>query len=316
MATTTAKGFWHSFKEAIVILCIIFLVRTIGFGLYQVPTGSMETTMLVGERFFADKFSYWLRSPRRGEIIAFNDPLYVYSDNILMNLFQQYVWGPSNWTKRVIGVPGDEVQGTIENGEPVVYLNGKKLEEPYLNTFPLIRVYTKSPRLIYEEVQKGMGRGSMRSPSDLEHFILSHMTDRAYDPAFSLEDQPYYRLSEDLVWRDEESKPCLVYPKEASYPREAAAVVGKAARQWNGSDEFHVKLGDNEYWLMGDNRRGSKDSRFLGPINTKKNIIHGRITFRIWSVDSEESWWILDLIKHPIDFWKRVRWSRFMQFIS
>jgi hypothetical protein len=62
---------------------------------------------------------------------------------------------------------------------------------------------------------------------------------------------------------------------------------------------------------MGDNRVGSKDSRYFGPI--KEHLIHGRIVFRIWSIDSDESWWILDLIKHPIDFFSRVRWSRFLQ---
>jgi hypothetical protein len=33
----------------------------------------------------------------------------------------------------------------------------------------------------------------------------------------------------------------------------------------------------------------------------------------LWSIDSDESWWILDLLKNPIDFWKRVRWNRFFQ---
>ena len=51
---------WFSFnsiKEIVTLLFVVFLIRTFGFGLYQVPTGSMETTMLVGERFFADKFT-------------------------------------------------------------------------------------------------------------------------------------------------------------------------------------------------------------------------------------------------------------------
>ena len=82
---------------------------------------------------------------------------------------------------------------------------------------------------------------------------------------------------------------------------------------WNGTDEFSVALGSDEYWAMGDNRKGSKDSRVFGPI--KRDSIHGRILFRIWSVDSDESWWIWDLITHPIDFWKRVRWGRFFQWI-
>ena len=75
--------------------------------------------MLVGERFFADKATYLFRKPQRGEIISFNDPLFHYSSSFGMSLFQNYVWGPSNWTKRVIGVPGDIVKGVIEDGKPV-----------------------------------------------------------------------------------------------------------------------------------------------------------------------------------------------------
>src|SRR5579871_3786143 len=116
-----AVGILATIKELAGLLLIVFLIRTFGFGLYQVPTGSMETTMLVGERFFADKLSYNFRAPRRGEIISFNDPSFKYSTNPITKIFQRYVWGPSNWTKRVIGIPGDIIRGVIENGKPVVY---------------------------------------------------------------------------------------------------------------------------------------------------------------------------------------------------
>src|SRR5579872_4697513 len=144
MARTEKRGFISQVTEITTLLIIVFLIRTFGFGLYQVPTGSMETSMLVGERFFADKFTYsFLRKPARSEVIAFNEPpaFFAYSKNKVMRLFQDYVWGPSNWTKRVVGIPGDLVEGKIENGKPVVYVNGQLLDEPYLNTYPLIMVY-------------------------------------------------------------------------------------------------------------------------------------------------------------------------------
>ena len=129
------------------ILPVAFLIRTFGFGLYQVPTGSMETTLLVGERFFADKLSYWLRSPRHGEIIAFNDPRIEYSSESCVNLWQRYAsWNVSNWTKRVIGIPGDHVKGVLEDGHPVIYVNDKKLDESaYINKYPLILLWKQSP---------------------------------------------------------------------------------------------------------------------------------------------------------------------------
>ena len=76
-------------ESAIIILPLVFIVRTWFYGLYQVPTGSMETTMLVGEGFFADKLSVWFKKPKHGDIITFNDPNYPYSNNKLMEYFQR-----------------------------------------------------------------------------------------------------------------------------------------------------------------------------------------------------------------------------------
>ena len=156
----------HELREIIVLLSIAFLIRTFGFGLYQVPTGSMETTVLVGERFFADKFTILFAKPKHGEIISFNDPHYNYSPNPVMNLLQQYVWGPSNVTKRVIGTPGDVVKGVVEDGKPVIYLNGKKLDEPYLNKYPLIPVMLAD----------------------------GHPHYRSYDPSLSYDEQKFYKF--------------------------------------------------------------------------------------------------------------------------
>src|SRR5947207_14960910 len=114
--TKKQQTWLESITEFCFLLTIVFLIRTFGFGLYQVPTGSMETTMLVGERFFADKFTILFSKPKRGEIVSFNDPRFPYSKNSLIRLFQEYVgtWsGPINWTKRVIGTSGDIVKGVI-----------------------------------------------------------------------------------------------------------------------------------------------------------------------------------------------------------
>src|SRR5271170_2275088 len=115
------QSFFSTIVEFAILLFIVFFIRTFVFGLYQVPSGSMETTMLVGERFFGEKWSYFFRAPRVGEVIAFNDPTYPYASYYVMRLFQRYVWGPENWTKRVIGIPGDHIQGVIEDGHPVIY---------------------------------------------------------------------------------------------------------------------------------------------------------------------------------------------------
>ncbi len=322
MVQTPKRSFFSHAVEIIGLLFIVFAIRTVGFGLYQVPTGSMETSMLVGERFFADKFSYnFLRNPVRGEVISFNEPpvFYNYSKNKFMNWFQNYVWGPSNWTKRVIGQPGDLVEGKIENGKPELYLNGHKLDEPYLNKYPLIYVFNNDPAVIQRQLEQEMQllvRDGLMNRATLERVVDSKLSEqmrpKSYDPSVSFQDQPFYRIDPKRVVRDDEGNLNLLYPGTPQYSRNPER-ANKQGNYWDGSDEFRVQLGSDEYWAMGDNRLGSKDSRVFGPI--KKNSIHGKIIFRIWSIDSDESWWIFDLLLHPIDFWKRVRWDRFFQWI-
>lgn len=312
-------GFWRNVFEVAGLLLLVFVIRTIGFGLYQVPTGSMETTMLVGERFFADKLTYLFRNPRRGEVIAFNEPpaYYEYSKNRLRNLFQHYVWGPSNWTKRVIGGPGDEVKGVIEDGKPVIYVNGKKIDEPYLNKYPLIDVWKDDQTVINLEMQKLaqsfflMGETREEIDSRIQQQLQCYISRKSYDPQFPFEKQPFYLIDPKRIDRDREGQYSLLYPGTPIPARQYG--LKRTENYWDGSDEFRVTLGPDEYWLMGDNRLGSKDSRVFGPV--KRHFIHGRIIFLIWSHDSEESWWIVDLIKHPINFWKRMRWGRFFKWI-
>ena len=268
-----------------VILPIAFAIRTFGFGLYQVPTGSMETTLLVGERFFADKLSYWFRSPERGEIIAFDDPKYPYSSNSFVNLWQRYAsWNVSNWTKRLIGIPGDHIKGVIEDGHPVVYVNEKRLDESaYVNKYPLILLWRRSP---YEMNQYSQGR---------------EWDYRSFDPQVSFDQQLFYKIDPHLIIRNPQTQE----PQSILYP---------STPHLGGKDIFDVTLGENQYWAMGDNRLGSSDSREWGILDGK--LIHGRIIFRIWSMDSTESWWFVDLLKNPIAFWRKIRLFRCSQPVA
>jgi signal peptidase I len=259
-----AFGDWIDSKnqilQIIIMLTIVFLIRTFGFGLYWVPTGSMEPTMLVGESFFSDKFTILFTPIKRGDIISMNAPTFQFSDNPFIKLFQMYLWGPDNWTKRVIGIPGDHIKGTIEGGEPKIYLNGKLIDEPYVNPYPIIYVKEISHQL------------SFKFPffEKKERYAF-----KTFDPSIDLfsKDQPFYRLTPEILIPNE-SNPLILYSKTPSIMSSV-------------TDVFDIYLEKDEYWGMGDNRLGSFDSRGFGKI--KKELIHGRIKFRLFSFDSASS---------------------------
>jgi len=90
---------------------------------FVIPTGSMEDTLLIGDHLLVDKLAYAPPGPvskfllpyeevKRGDIIVFRYPV---------DIRQTFV-------KRCMGVPGDRIR--LVNKQ--VYLNGKKLDEPYV----------------------------------------------------------------------------------------------------------------------------------------------------------------------------------------
>jgi signal peptidase I len=254
------------------IVPLAFLIRSFGYGLYRVSSGSMEHTMLVGDRFFADKLTIHLNKPVRGDIITFSDPQYKYSHSSLVALIQRHVWGPRNVTKRVIGMPGDHVRGMVEDNKPVIYLNGQRLDEPYVNQYQLIPI------------------------DPLRNIWRTYVPDKPYN------EQPFYRFTQAQVMAGKK------YMERRGRPYVKAPFVATPA------DHFDVVLGENQYWVMGDNRQASTDSRHWGALDGM--FINGKIRYLLWSIDSSVHWVVADILLRPIDFWKKVRWGRNFQKIS
>lgn len=78
----------------------------------DVPTGSMENTIMPGDRLIGNRLAYLKEGPQRGDIVVFHYPD---DENEL-------------FVKRVIGLPGESVH--IEDAK--VYIDGVELEESYL----------------------------------------------------------------------------------------------------------------------------------------------------------------------------------------
>lgn len=315
----STKSAIRQWVEAIVIaLALAFVLRHTIFSPYHVPTGSAEPNILVGDRIWGNKMAYYFDDIKRGDLVIFDDPRHIYDrSSSIQYLWQKYIGfpipflglksGPINVVKRVIAIPGDTIQGKIEDGKTVLYLNGKKLDEPYVNPYPLIGVKRKIGFFKFDSF------GPLQLPYFLKHRDPDHAGPKGYlyytyDPSKSYADQTYYYMSEDTIIRKNGSTdPLMLHPYSPTYN------INVNSKEFYSIDSFGpITLPKDMYWAMGDSRKNSEDSRSWGPLHRK--FIRGRASFILFSIDSEEPFWLFDLINHPIDFWtKHVRWSRFFR---
>lgn len=103
-----------------VVAAITVALRVFVFVPYEIPSGSMEETIMTGDMIFSEKVSYYFRSPERGDIVTFDDPE-IPSRTLI---------------KRVIATEGQTVE--LIGGK--VYVDGVALDEPYTNgrqSYPL-----------------------------------------------------------------------------------------------------------------------------------------------------------------------------------
>jgi signal peptidase I len=122
----TGGGIGETIKIVVQALLLALVVRTLLFQPFNIPSGSMKDTLLVGDYLFVSKYSYgysrfslpygiplfsgriWATPPKRGDIAVFKLP----RDN------------STDYIKRVIGLPGDRIQ--MKNG--VLYINDEAVK--------------------------------------------------------------------------------------------------------------------------------------------------------------------------------------------
>jgi len=112
-------------KEVVSWAIVLVVAFIVGHCLNQfvllkadVPTGSMENTIMKGDRLMGFRLAYLFSDPKRGDVVMFDFP----DDESLL------------YVKRIIGLPGETVE--IRDGK--IYINGstKPLKEDYLKEIP------------------------------------------------------------------------------------------------------------------------------------------------------------------------------------
>ena len=116
-------------------VAIVLLVKAYVVNPYRIPSSSMEPTLHCArpatgcesgfsDRVLANRFVYHLRDPRRGEIVVFETP----------DAARVKCGAGGTFVKRLVGLPGETVEIRLERGEGYVFVNGRKLDEPYVDS--------------------------------------------------------------------------------------------------------------------------------------------------------------------------------------
>lgn len=144
-----ARGGWARELPILLVVAIglALLIKTFLIQAFYIPSGSMERTLLIGDRVLVNKLVYHLRSVHRGEIVVFNthgtnfqaasealSPPPTSGVTHAVQDVQCFLGlgcpGETDFIKRAIGIPGDRISCCTVHGQ--VVLNGHPLVEPYV----------------------------------------------------------------------------------------------------------------------------------------------------------------------------------------
>ena len=204
------------------VILAVFLLRSFLFEPFKIPSGSMKPTLLVGDLILVNKFHYGVRlpvlnrkiipldNPQRGDVMVF-----------------RYPQDPStDYIKRVIGVPGDEISFRGQK----LYVNGQVAPVAQVGEF-----YDDDTRRYEKEFTEQLGT--------MEHRILINPQST---PFFGSQDSHQFPFHENCRY---------------------------------SAEGVTCKVPAGNYFMMGDNRDNSQDSRYWGFV-PDENIV-GRAFF-VW----------------------------------
>ena len=248
MAVKQQGESWGELAKTVIYAGLIAIViRTFFFQPFNIPSASMENTLLVGDYLFVEKFSYgysrytfpfggwpfgdkmsgryFAHEPTRGDVIVFKFP----QDN------------STDFIKRLIGMPGD----TIQMKQGVLFINGKAVPKKriadYVETLDGYEHHVPQ----YEETL----------PEGKTYRVLDRDPDGALDT----------------------------------------------------TEEVHVPAG--HYFMMGDNRDNSDDSRAAVGYVPAENL-EGKAEIRFFSTDGSAKVW--EVWKWPF----AIRYSRILTMVK
>ena len=245
----SAGGLWETGKIIIQALILAMIVRVFFYQPFNIPSGPMKDTLLVGDYLFVSKLSYGYSrytfpwgppifsgrvfgaEPKRGDVAVFKLP----RDN------------STDYIKRVIGLPGDEIQ--MKDG--VLFINGTAIPKRRAGSY----VARSENGLTYR-----IPKFEETLPNGVKYFVLDAEQNAPFD----------------------------------------------------NTSVFKVPAG--HYFMMGDNRDNSTDSRAqwgVGFVPYENFVGRAEIIFFSGAYDDPEAFRLLTPWRWPFD----IRWERFFKLV-
>ncbi|MEZ4888316.1 MAG: signal peptidase I [Chitinophagales bacterium] len=335
----------------IIALVIVPLINIFLLQSYAIPTSSMESEMLVGDKLFVSKIHYGPRVPMTPVALpyvhnsifgmqsyteAVSLPYYrlpgistLTNNNIVVFNYPGDDPGGSqdhpvdkrtNYVKRCVAIAGDSLK--IVDGE--VYINGSLLERPERSQF-MYRVVLDSPAGLSKRVKKELGIREIQSDGSNSGIYAMHLTDKAAEELKKMKIvvdiekiiHPKGRIIEGRIFGNDTTKNWnrdnygpIYLPKAGGKVKitpENHTLYDKAIKVYENNPSYKFENGQaymngspiedyefkmNYYFMMGDNRHHSLDSRYWGFV--PEDHIVGKPVFVWLSTESNGTWseWI------------------------
>ena len=279
--TTRVRLLLEYLKTVLITLVVALFLKSFVVEAFRIPSSSMEETLLVGDFLLVNKLAYTVRTPR---FIPFTNAVlptlsarifrHVNRGDVIVFEFpgfpdQTEHEEPVNYIKRCVGLPGDIVE--IQNGQ--VYVN---------------------------DVAMGLPKNARKS----ETIGTSHHRSRLFPSGAGFTENRYGPLRIPQKGdRLELSAATLGFWRTLiALEGHAQGLDGRGEPTIDGKPAAEYLVGQNYYFVLGDNRDNSLDSRYWGFV--PEDHLIGEALFVYWSWDPDVP------ISNVADKLKSMRWNR------
>lgn len=281
------KGvFRELFEVAFFGLTILMFFITYVWQNFQIPTSSMENSLLIGDHITGNTYIFKAKSEWEKTFFPFRD---IRRSDVV--IFSSITNPKQSWIKRCVGIPGDRVE--VVDGK--FYLEGELVNEPYA---------------FYRDKSRGGKRGPETQYYPADYFTLKPGLDNAHE-------LPSWRPYKDKHLTVQDLRERAMYYLKDMKELDPAEFERVRERLYSGAPD---RIPEGFFFLMGDNRNNSQDGRYWGLM--PEELIHGRAYFVWWAYGEDVGThelqgkdFIMSYLRVVWRFWYRTHWEETFRLI-